>query len=60
MTTPSDSPEINRLRRGKSRARGSQPSGISVSAAPVVRMSSSRSICSFLALDHTAPKQTLE
>ena len=28
-TTPSDRPEISRLRRGKSRARGSQPSGIS-------------------------------
>ena len=28
-TTPSASPEISRLRRGKSRARGSQPSGIS-------------------------------
>ena len=32
MTTPSDSPEISRLRRGKSRPRGSQPIGISESA----------------------------
>ena len=33
-TTPSDSPETSRLRRGKSRARGSQPSGISVMSMP--------------------------
>ena len=33
-TTPSDRPEMSRLRRGKSRARGSQPSGISEIAAP--------------------------
>ena len=39
MTTPSASPEISRLRRGKSRARGSQPSGISESAAPAGKMS---------------------
>ena len=46
MTTPSASPEIKRLRRGKSRARGSQPSGISVSATPADKISSSRSPCS--------------
>ena len=33
-TTPSAAPEISRLRRGKSRARGSWPSGISEIAAP--------------------------
>ena len=46
MTTPSDSPEIRRLRRGKSRARGSQPNGISVSATPAGKMASSKSACS--------------
>ena len=37
MTTPSASPEISRLRRGKSRVRGSQLSGISEIAAPSAR-----------------------
>ena len=41
MTTPTESPEISRLRRGKSRPRGSQPSGISEMAAPVGRICSS-------------------
>ena len=35
-TTPSAAPEIRRLRRGKSRARGTWPSGISEIAAPRV------------------------
>ena len=34
MMTPIERPEINRLRRGKSWARGSHPSGISEMAAP--------------------------
>ena len=46
MTTPTERPEISRLRRGKSRARGSQASGISDTAAPSARMSCSRSACS--------------
>ena len=46
MTTPSDRPEMIRLRRGKSRARGSQPSGISEIAAPSARIASSRPMCS--------------
>ena len=33
-TTASDRPEMMRLRRGKSRARGSQPIGISLTWAP--------------------------
>ena len=45
-TSPRERPEISRLRRGKSRARGSHPSGISVKANPVGRMSSRRSACS--------------
>ena len=36
-TTPSAAPEISRLRRGKSRARGTCPSGISEIAAPPAR-----------------------
>ena len=38
--------EINRLRRGKSRARGSQPSGISVMAAPCSSIASASGTCS--------------
>ena len=40
------SPEMSRLRRGKSRARGSQPNGISETKAPRARMASARSTCS--------------
>jgi len=46
MTMPNESPEINRLRRGKSRARGSQPNGISVTATPVGKIASMSSACS--------------
>jgi hypothetical protein len=45
-TTPSAAPEISRLRRGKSRARGTCPSGISEIAAPVSSNAASRSSCS--------------
>ena len=46
-TTPTDTPEISRLRRGKSRARGTWPSGISEIAAPFVpTMAASKSSCS--------------
>ena len=45
-TTPSERPEISRLRRGKSRARGSQPNGISEIAAPCTSNLSSSSMCS--------------
>ena len=44
--TPSARPEISRLRRGKSRLRGSRSSGISETAAPSATMASSRSVCS--------------
>jgi hypothetical protein len=45
-TTPSATPEINRLRRGKSRARGSQPNGISEIATPDSISASTREVCS--------------
>ena len=38
ITTPTDNPEISRLRRGKSCARGSQASGISLKSTPCSRM----------------------
>jgi hypothetical protein len=46
-TTPSEEPEIKRLRRGKSRARGTWPSGISeIAAPPVSTMAASKASCS--------------
>jgi hypothetical protein len=46
MTTPTDNPEINRLRRGKSRPRGSHDIGISLNTAPRSRMLSASGTCS--------------
>jgi hypothetical protein len=46
ITTPAGRPDIRRLRRGKSRARGSQANGISETAAPSARIASNRSLCS--------------
>ena len=45
-TTPSASPDTMRLRRGKSRPRGSQPIGISLTQAPRSSNRSSRAACS--------------
>ena len=46
-TTASAIPEISRLRRGKSRARGSQPNGISViNAPPAATIASASAACS--------------
>ena len=45
-TTPSDMPAMIRLRRGKSRARGSQPKAISETRAPPSVIWSARSACS--------------
>src|SRR5262249_44995033 len=45
-TTPAHSPEMRRLRRGKSRARGSCPNGISETRAPFAREAPARSGCS--------------
>jgi hypothetical protein len=45
-TTPSETPEISRLRRGKSRARGSQSNGISEIVAPDSSSISTREACS--------------
>jgi hypothetical protein len=44
--TPSETPEISRLRRGKSRARGSQPNGISQIAQPVSTSALTSGACS--------------
>jgi len=45
-TVASASPETSRLRRGKSRPRGSQPSGISDTAAPAASSASKSGACS--------------